>query len=288
MPQLETTVGSTADGLVVLRSSPQAALLGVEDPYAEWFVTPQGERLAHLGRQVDPLFEPGNLARYLYTTALLRQAAPQHSQLILLGAGFDCRALWLAEINTGRCQVFELDTQEKLGQKQTLLEQHGVPLPAWDHLIPCDLRKDDPTALLAGAGLNFSRPALVLAEGLVFYLPPDLTRQLLATDRLLLAPGSRLVFDCWAEERIARLNRRVEAHIGLRMFQPFPFPVSTPGLQGGLQQMGYQMIEARSLTGIASQYYQMDIEDETPSSWWIVQAEVPPGIGSMGSFGEND
>jgi predicted lipid carrier protein YhbT len=97
---------------------------------------------------------------------------------------------------------------------------------------------------------------------------------LLDGSNLRLGPGSQLIFDCWSEERTQRLNQRVEAQIHVRMFQHFPSPVDAAGLQNMLKQMGYQAVETNPLSKIASRYYQREIEDETPLSWWLVRAEV--------------
>ncbi|MCX5998370.1 MAG: class I SAM-dependent methyltransferase, partial [Chloroflexi bacterium] len=108
MADTDKTVGATADGLVVIRSGGQAKKLGLEDPSAAWFVTEDGYRLAQMARQVDAVYEECNLARYMYTSSLLTKLARQYGQMLFLGAGFDCRALWLDGLNDGRVSIYEV------------------------------------------------------------------------------------------------------------------------------------------------------------------------------------
>jgi hypothetical protein len=55
MAELDRMVGITADGLVVIRSGPQAKYLGLDDPFAGWFVTegclPPGEAFTVMFRR---------------------------------------------------------------------------------------------------------------------------------------------------------------------------------------------------------------------------------------------
>lgn len=96
----DNRIGITADGLVALRASEDAQRFGVEDPYAAWFVTDEGRALRATAMRIDRVYDAFNLARFRYTTALLRAHGGAFPQVVLLGAGFDCRALWLEELRT--------------------------------------------------------------------------------------------------------------------------------------------------------------------------------------------
>jgi len=265
--------GITADGLVVVRSSDAARRLGVQDPCASWFVTEEGRRLHATALEVDPLYETFNLVRFGYTTGLLAARATEFEQILLLGAGFDCRALWLDALGAGSCRVFEVDRADKLEQKRRVLEVHGVEVPHHDRLIAADLRTtEDARVALVTAGYDPTRPAFVIAEGLLFFLPTDTTRALLDPSCLGLAPGSRLVFDCWAEKRVRTLNERLLERMDRSLFQPFPWTVSPAPIERALHDLGYRDVTVQSLDTLSEWYEGQPVADEFPDSWVVVEA----------------
>ncbi|MCX5998369.1 MAG: hypothetical protein NTU41_01950 [Chloroflexi bacterium] len=115
---------------------------------------------------------------------------------------------------------------------------------------------------------------LVLAEGLFFYLPADVTVRILDPKWLDLAEGSLVIFDCWSASRVKGLNERVVKRIGSDLFQQFPFIVEPEKLREGLGRLGYAGTRVTPLSMIAEGYYRRTIEDEFPLSWWIVEATV--------------
>lgn len=84
----------TADALTSLRtSSPLAAALGLDCPYDHLFANDAGKQLAAMALSLDPVYEQYNVVRYKWFTEQLDGAAGQFDQILLLGAGFDTRAL---------------------------------------------------------------------------------------------------------------------------------------------------------------------------------------------------
>lgn len=267
-------VGRTAEGLVVLRSEPRARTMGVDDPFAAWFVTEDGHALVRMAMAVDGVYAEFNLARYRYTSALLTRHAGQYEQMVFLGSGFDCRALWLDGLREGRVRIYEADTRPKIDQKLDELRRHGVVVPPWNRHVACDLRDHGINALLKDEGFDCRKPVLLLAEGLVFYLPADTTSRILDPKWLGLAKGSLVVFDCWADNRVNGLNGRVSERIGTRLFQPFPFMTGPDRLREDLCRLGYAKVRVTGLGAIAEGYYGQAFEDEFPASWWMVEATV--------------
>jgi len=270
----DTRIGITADGLVAVRASDAARHLGVEDPYAAWFVTDAGCALRDAALQIDRVYERFNLLRFRRTTELLRRHAPRFSQVVLLGAGFDCRALWLDELRAPGQHIFEVDQDDKLDQKARVLRDHGVTIPARLHAIPADLRAGDLPARLRAQRYDPGVPSLVLAEGLTFFLPTDTTRALLDPACLGLAAGSRVVFDCWSLERVRTLNHRTRRHMGVDLFQPFPWTVSREALEPGLRELGYHEVRIECLDGPAAPADPGSPADEFAESWLLVEAAV--------------
>lgn len=274
MANTDKMVGTTADGLVVIRSGHQARKLGLHDPFAEWFVAEEGYRLVQMARDVDAVYEEFNLARYLYTSSRMTKLAGQYEQMVILGAGFDCRALWLNGLNDGRVRVYEVDSRANIDLKMERLLHHGVVVPEWNRHIACDLREDRVKLLLKDEGLDLGKPVLLLAEGLFFYLPADITLQILDPKWLNLVKGSLMIFDCWSASRVKGLNESVAERIGMELFQQFPFIVDPENLREALCRLGYARACVIPLSVIAEASYRCAVEDAFPLSWWVVEATV--------------
>ncbi|MER5864850.1 SAM-dependent methyltransferase [Kitasatospora sp. NPDC002040] len=148
------------------------------------------------GGAADPLW--GRLGRYfglrtrVLDDHLLRSAAAGVRQVVLLGAGLDTRAFRL-DWPVG-CVVHEIDTEQVLTFKQTVLDRTGARPSAARRTVAADLRGDW-TGALARAGFDRTAPTAWLAEGLLLYLPADAERRLIAAVQALSAPGSTLAYE---------------------------------------------------------------------------------------------
>ena len=95
-------------------------------------------------------------------------------QIVLLGAGFDCRGLRMAEIPSAGATVFEVDFDSQLATKRAILQRAGIGIPSHVRHVPCNLSEesfaDSLAADLAAAGFQSGRGALFLWEGVVSYL----------------------------------------------------------------------------------------------------------------------
>jgi len=108
-------------------------------------------------------------------------------QVVILGAGFDCRAYRIPEIAQSR--VFETDhpaTQEVKKRRLGTLPSHVT-------YVPIDFTTDTLDAVLAAAGFRQDAQTFFICEGVTHYLPAQ------AVDVLFRymsrsAAGSRLVF----------------------------------------------------------------------------------------------
>jgi methyltransferase (TIGR00027 family) len=267
-------VGTTADGCVVLRASPEAGEIGVHDPYAHLFLSDEGRNLAGVARQVDRCYVELNLSRFKRTTARLAALASEVRQLLMLGAGADCRALWLNELRTGRVPAFEVDTPPALRHKAEVLRREGVPLPEWDRHVPMDLREEGLLERLAAAGYRESEPTLVLAEGLFFFLPAEATRRLLDPASLRLAAGSRVLFDLWTDDRVELRNRQMKARVGVELFHRFPISGGAEAVAREMRGWGYREVAVQRLEELATRDFGRPVEEDPPASSLMVEAAV--------------
>ena len=174
----------------------------LRDPWAARFLTPslagavRAARLAPVGALLAgyaDLRAPGArtsaIARTLYIDELVRRAtAAGTRQLVILGAGYDCRAHRLPEL--AGTTVYEVDRAETQAHKRALL---GDGARTDVRYVPVDFLRDDVAARLAAAGWEATRPSLFIWEGVTNYLSEPAVRAVLAWIGRA-AAGSRVVF----------------------------------------------------------------------------------------------
>jgi methyltransferase (TIGR00027 family) len=112
-------------------------------------------------------------------------------QIVVLGAGFDCRAYRLPAINPS--VVYEVDHPDTLEYKLSRLHNLLPRLPANVRYVRADFNREKLPELLAAAGFSSSLPAVFLWEGVTNYLTPE------AVDVVLgyvssCRPSSRIIF----------------------------------------------------------------------------------------------
>jgi methyltransferase (TIGR00027 family) len=106
------------------------------------------------------------------------------TQVVLPGAGFDCRALRLPEIARAGALVFEVDHAEQHEKKWSRLAEAGSARPAQVRPVSLDLGTDAlETALveaLVPTGFRRGAATVFVCEGLLGYLPLDAVRRMFA------------------------------------------------------------------------------------------------------------
>jgi methyltransferase (TIGR00027 family) len=196
-------VSRTAQFVALYRAlesvGPRARL---HDPYAARFLSPSLARAVRVARFAPlgalltgyaDLRAPGArtsaIARTLYIDDVARAAAAAGiRQLVVLGAGFDCRAHRLPELRDA--VVYEVDRADTQQHKRVLL---GDDARNDVRYVAIDFLRDDVASALAGAGWDAARPSLFIWEGVTNYLTgPAVLGVLSWIGRA--APGSRVVF----------------------------------------------------------------------------------------------
>jgi methyltransferase (TIGR00027 family) len=116
---------------------------------------------------------------------------------VLLGAGFDCRALRLEALARNSAIVFEVDHGEQLQKKAAILASAGAKVPSWVFPVPADFSRpeleEDLPARLEAAGFDRNQPTLFVGEGLIGYLDLAAVERLARLTAALSASGSRLI-----------------------------------------------------------------------------------------------
>ena len=126
------------------------------------------------------------------------------SQVVLLGAGFDARALrhsdmgWdrLAQHDDEPFVFFEVDLPSVIRAKEAVLAalEHNMSTNGGPVVcrLSADLMLEDWVGALRAAGLRTDRPACVLLEGLLYFFEEALVNRTMAAVGRICPPGSRL------------------------------------------------------------------------------------------------
>jgi methyltransferase (TIGR00027 family) len=172
-----------------------------EDPYAKLFETPGAHAVEGTKRYLAlPFFRDGIRLRTRFIDDVLRKALDDgRDQIVLLGAGFDARALRVPEIAARGASVHEIDLADQLQRKRAVFAAAGVTLPPHVRHVPCDLTAPDYelalTRALEDTGFRRDRGALVIWEGVTTYIGVAATDRSLRFMATLLGAGSQVVFD---------------------------------------------------------------------------------------------
>jgi methyltransferase (TIGR00027 family) len=156
------------------------------DPYARLFMRDDvGVAMRSL-----PFFTSIARCRTVWFDDAVRRALDAgRSQVVILGAGFDSRALRLARPGAS---FFEIDQQQVLEIKEERLRAAGLERSA--SYLGADYTQPGIVESLTACGFDSRRPTLVLWEGNTYYLPPARLRQVLRTF-LAAAPDLVVAFD---------------------------------------------------------------------------------------------
>jgi len=123
--------------------------------------------------------------------ALLKALQEGVQQVVILGAGFDCRAYRIPEI--AHTRVFEVDFPSTLAAKRQYLEHLLGSLPQHVVLAKIDFNCQQLKDVLTQAGFDPTCPSCFIWEGVTNYLTKqavDATLQFISTT----AAGSQIIF----------------------------------------------------------------------------------------------
>jgi len=139
-------------------------------------------------------------------TAFSEALRARFAQIVLLGAGFDTRALRFAESNHGT-KVFELDAPTTQGPKLEIYRKKKLRIPAELVFAPIDFDRENILDVLTSSGFEEGEKTLFLWEGVSMYLSAKAVDGTLAFINRHTACGSQIVFDYIYASVLRRENR---------------------------------------------------------------------------------
>jgi methyltransferase (TIGR00027 family) len=175
------------------------------DPFAISFLRPSLRRavwlskIAFLAKLVNwyadrrlPGARTSATARTRLIDDAIRDAARDNvTQVVILGAGFDCRSSRLCELKHVR--VFEVDHPSTLEAKRLRLLYSGTDLPPNVRVVKIDFNRETLPGPLAASGFESCRQAVFVWEGVTNYLTAESVDAVLRFVAACSA-GTRLIF----------------------------------------------------------------------------------------------
>ena len=224
----------------------------LDDPYAPLFLTARQRVLARaltpsvtrgLDRGLSGLFTVVAGRTHFFDDAIRGALARGVRQVVILGAGYDSRALRLGD---RAVRVFEVDHPATQADKRARLATMG--LAPGIAFVPADLVRGDAVAGLERAGHDPTAPTFFLWEGGTMYFEEARVREILRALAGIAAPGSQLAFDSAARsmERFCGWQRgvmRVASAIVALGGEPVRFRSDPGSLRRLLAEAGFTVRE---------------------------------------------
>jgi methyltransferase (TIGR00027 family) len=128
------------------------------------------------------------------------------TQIVLLGAGFDTRALRFTNENSGS-KIFELDVYATQQPKVEILNRRQIELPKELVFTPVDFNKESIADVLGKVGYATNEKSLFILEGVTMYLTSDAVDRTLDFIRCSAMEESIVAFDYVYASVLRRENK---------------------------------------------------------------------------------
>jgi methyltransferase (TIGR00027 family) len=176
-------------------------------------------------------------------------------QVVLLGAGYDCRALRFAS-HLHSARFFEVDHPSTQAHKRHVLDAGQLRSSA--RYVAWDFERQPLASLgarLAQEGLISGERVLTLWEGVTMYLSEQAIADTLAMLRGLGAPGSWLAFNYIDQRVLSRAlgDQRITQRLAKTVGEPHRFGWDPPALPAWLGARGYACLSDRTDLALAQE-----------------------------------
>lgn len=173
-------------------------------------------------------------------------------QLVLLGAGYDCRALRLPEL--ADAAVFEVDHPATQRHKRRVLDRLGVDSPSTYVTWHFEERPmAELPAALAAQGHDPQAPTLTIWEGVTMYLTPEAIDASLRAIATYSTASSQLVMTYFTTDRLQQpslVTRAISLAVS-GIGEPWRFGWEPGALPGYLEGRGFELVDDVSLAEAA-------------------------------------
>ena len=242
----------------------------INDPYAAYFVTGRFERLSKYARTslAGPL---GYHLITLYTNTVLKRkngavaVALRHrfiddklteflnkdyQQIVLLGAGFDSRAIRFAKNNV---RFIEIDHPATQGEKLKRLEKFPDLPDRNVNYLATDFHENWLDNIIQSGAIK-PEPTIFIWEGVSMYLRAEAIEYTLQGIKKL-APEGQLLFDTITADALKLWNSSNNGAMNTVIRpdeEPFLFGIAEENLEPFLNNQGFQLTELTNAIGYAN------------------------------------
>jgi methyltransferase (TIGR00027 family) len=234
------------------------------DPYAKYFAGEEGERYAQIAENALKGHRQIITLRTRYIDDYIEKCLENNAQqLVILGAGYDCRALRLSAVRE-KARVFEIDHPDTHPIKiRTIVSIEGF-LPAHVEYIAIDLEKEGINRLkgkLEEKGYETVEKAVFILEGVLQYLAEPAVDNILNFIATNSAKGSGLIFNYFSLP--TNIVDALSQYGEIIRNEPLKFQKQPDQMVQYLQSKGYQKINNISIDQVKDIYLSNGIINES-------------------------
>ena len=257
----------TAQGIAIVRameSEKPANRRICYDPYARYLINPVLAAIVRFFARLGYAEKRGPgvweflTARERYIDDYLQACLNQEiRQVVILGAGFDCRAYRFEALC--RLKVFEVDHPATQRVKIVKLKKVFGEMPAHVVFVPVDFETETLADRLAASGYDAHIKTLFIWQGVIHYLTPEAADTTLAFIAHNSGPGSSVIFDYVYASVINGTVKRGEA-VAMRRNSRLSGEAMRFGIEEGqivsfLRSRGFDQIKNVTATDLHDLYF---------------------------------
>ena len=199
------------------------------------------------------------IARTKYIDTVFQYALDNHfDQVLLLGAGFDSRAIRFMK-EQHAIVIYELDTKNTQEAKQSQFKKRSIQTPENLVYIPVDFNRERIEDKLNESGFLKNKRCLFILEGLIMYLKADAVDEIFRILYEYAGEGSRVVFDyiyasVVRNENIYYGEKSIHKTI-LNASEPWIFGIEKGEINMFLSKKGFRLIEHMDPEAMEKKYF---------------------------------
>ena len=147
-----------------------------------------------LHKKVPGTYEYLTARTRFFDEIFVRAAKDKTPQIILLGAGYDTRAIRFQHL-TKDSVIYELDAPTTQSEKKKYFESNKIQLPENIVFVPINFNTDDLEQKLLSYGYNPNKKSLFIWEGVTMYINQESVENTLSFVKDNSGIGSTIAFD---------------------------------------------------------------------------------------------
>ena len=209
-------------------------------------------------RSLERLTHPGIIQHYHHRKRWIESRVHDaigegFERLVILGAGFDTLSYRMSR-DIPNFEIIELDHPATQGAKLRALEQNRIAIPANLQFSGLDLSQEPfPSELCKGA-----KSTLLVIEGVLMYMSPEIVDQLFESFRKLEAQRVRVLFSFMTEWPNGKIGFRPSSWLIDRWLawrkEPFDWGLKPGEMEAFLSSLGFVLNELITTPQLAEEY----------------------------------